>query len=71
VSAIDITYLLTGLHADHPSPNTGQWAEVLAVIEFYGLCLGTTASGDPKHPLARALHRGPDDAKPQVWGAAS
>jgi hypothetical protein len=40
VSAIDITYLLTGLHADHPSSNKDEWAEVLALIEFYGLCLG-------------------------------
>ena len=30
-------------------------------------CLGTTQSGAPKHPLARGLHRIPDDAKPLPW----
>ena len=40
MSAIEIIYLLTGLHADHPSSNSDEWAEVLAVIEFYGLCEG-------------------------------
>lgn len=33
-------------------------------------CLGTTASGAPKHPLARGLHRVPDDARPTPWPAA-
>lgn len=32
-------------------------------------CLGTTAGGDPKHPLARGLHRVPDDQQPVVWRA--
>jgi hypothetical protein len=34
------------------------------------LCLGTTASGAPKHPLARGIHRVPDDFKPVEWKAA-
>ena len=29
--------------------------------------IGTTASGQPKHPLARGLHRIPDDQKPLLW----
>jgi len=29
------------------------------------MCLGKTKGGDPKHPLARGLHRIPDDAMPQ------
>jgi hypothetical protein len=41
MSAIDIIYLLTGLHDDYPSSNPGEWAEVLAVIEFYGLLYAT------------------------------
>ncbi len=31
------------------------------------LCLGTTSSGAPKHPLARGKHRIPDDFKPVPW----
>jgi len=29
--------------------------------------IGTTADGDPKHPLARGKHRVPDDFKPVLW----
>lgn len=32
-------------------------------------CLGTTQSGAPKHPLARGIHRIPDDVTPQPWPA--
>lgn len=31
------------------------------------LCLGTTTSGAPKHPLARGQHRVPPDFKPVPW----
>jgi hypothetical protein len=31
------------------------------------MCLGTTKSGAPIHPLARGRNRVPDDAKLQVW----
>lgn len=30
-------------------------------------CLGTTSNGNPKHPLARGLHRIPDDAPLIPW----
>lgn len=33
------------------------------------LCLGTTNSGAPKHPLARGKHRVPAGAKPVRWSA--
>ena len=31
------------------------------------LALGTTANGQPKHPLARGRHRIPDTAEPEAW----
>lgn len=31
------------------------------------VCLGTTRSGHPKHPLARGLHRIPNDQQPATW----
>lgn len=33
--------------------------------EFH--CLGVTASGNPKHPMARGRSRVPDDQQPVVW----
>ena len=30
-------------------------------------CLAKTGSGDPIHPMARGLHRVPDDAQPVIW----
>jgi hypothetical protein len=33
-------------------------------------CLGTTASGAPKHPLARGKHRVPRDQRFIVWRKA-
>jgi hypothetical protein len=33
-------------------------------------CLGETASGAPKHPLARGRHRIPDDQQPVLWRSA-
>lgn len=34
-------------------------------------CVATTASGAPRHPLARGKHRIPDQAKPVAWRAVS
>jgi len=31
------------------------------------VCLGCTQSGQPKHPLARGMHRTPDDFQPIPW----
>lgn len=31
------------------------------------MALGTTKAGSPKHPLARGIHRVPDDATPIPW----
>jgi hypothetical protein len=33
-------------------------------------CFGMTASGAPKHPMARGVHRIPRDQKPILWRAA-
>jgi hypothetical protein len=35
------------------------------------ICLGTTQSGAPKHPLARGKHRIPRDQMPIVWRTAA
>lgn len=35
------------------------------------VCLGTTNSGQPKHPMARGKHRIPRDQAPIVWRAAA
>ncbi|NTG73281.1 DUF1643 domain-containing protein [Agrobacterium rhizogenes] len=34
------------------------------------ICLGTTQSGQPKHPMARGKHRIPRDQMPIMWRAA-
>lgn len=34
-------------------------------------CWGTTASGAPKHPMARGVHRIPRDQRPILWRAAA
>lgn len=34
-------------------------------------CLGLTASGDPKHPMARGRSRIPDHTRPALWRAGS
>jgi len=42
-----------------------DWGDEIAPVKW--LCLGTTASGAPKHPLARGVHRVPDDFQPVEW----
>lgn len=49
-------------------PYLDVWAD-LHGVDFY--CLGTTASGAPKHPLARGKHRIPADQKPTLWRQAA
>lgn len=38
------------------------------ILHASPVCLGTTAAGNPKHPLARGAHRVPDDFEPLPWG---
>jgi hypothetical protein len=35
------------------------------------ICIGTTNSGQPKHPMARGKHRIPRDQQPIVWKIAA
>lgn len=37
----------------------------LGAIDLH--CLGRNADGSPKHPLARGVHRVPDDQRPMLW----
>jgi hypothetical protein len=47
-------------------------SQVLSRHEWYTPhCLGTTADGSPKHPLARGKHRIPDDFEPIPWSNQS
>lgn len=60
-----------------PEDSWREWLQDLAEQSFEAwedegppikwLCLGTTASGAPKHPLARGVNRIPDDFKPVEW----
>lgn len=47
----------------------GRDAYVLEILRKHGpvWCLGRTASGAPKHPLARGKHRVPDDFQPEPF----
>lgn len=48
-------------------------AEVVATLSAHRPveCLGTTADGSPKHPLARGRHRIPDDFEPIPFKAVT
>lgn len=48
-------------------PHVRNRASVLGVDL---ICLGTTNSGAPKHPMARGRHRIPRDQKPLLWRTA-
>lgn len=42
--------------------------EVQSVVPVPAIhCFGKTAGGAPIHPMARGVHRIPDDAKPVIW----
>jgi hypothetical protein len=49
-----------------------EWFAKQAIARGVDLvCLGTTESGQPKHPLARGKHRIPRDQQPIVWRSAA
>ena len=49
------------------APWTATWVRAVtdAIPELY--CLGRTASGAPKHPLARGRHRVETGQQPELW----
>lgn len=57
----------------HPLAKARDLA-VMAILRHHYqgqlLCLGTTADGSPKHPLARGRHRIPRDFAPVPWRPA-
>lgn len=73
---------LAGLREDTGGPVVAAWGahpfaaarvtEVLRLLAGVDLvCLGTTAAGHPKHPLARGKHRIPDTAPFVPWRPAA
>lgn len=55
-----------GNHGDFEGKAT-RFAREAAARGCSLVCLGTTASGAPKHPLARGLHRISRDQQPVPW----
>lgn len=59
------------------APWANDWAEHVADEMITGgpapwpdiYCIGQTAGGAPKHPLARGRHRVPNDQRPVLWKA--
>lgn len=59
-----------GNHGTHHRMD--EWLEAEAHLRLVDLiCLGTTLSGQPKHPLARGKHRIPRDQQPIIWRSAA
>ena len=52
-----------------PAPEIQEWLHILGCegrpIEWH--CIGTTAAGAPKHPMARGKHRVPEGTMPMPW----
>lgn len=66
----DCALLMAAWGAGADPGDVEQWLEeVTAKMDRPALwhCLGTTADGSPKHPLARGKHRVPDDQRPMLW----
>lgn len=49
----------------------GRFAARAGELGVRLICLGTTQSGAPKHPMARGQHRIPRDQQPIPWRAAA
>lgn len=47
--------------------NQGDFVHTAEMLGVPLKCMGVTQNGSPKHPLARGLHRIPDDQVPLTW----
>lgn len=73
--SIDACMVAWGAPAEPLGFETVMWAEQLfdtindpdgpRANALCAWCIGTTAGGHPKHPMARGKHRVPNDARPQ------
>lgn len=52
-------------------PRSGFFEQLARSRAVTLICLGTTQSGAPKHPMARGHHRIPRDQQPIVWRSAA
>lgn len=59
----DLSEFLEEATGDYNGPDF----EFRPFVDFEWKCIGKTAGGAPKHPLARGLHRVPDDAVLIDW----
>lgn len=65
----DCALVMAAWGAGADRDDVDRWLEAVGADRDWH-CIGTTADGSPKHPLARGVHRVPDDARPQVWRRA-